>query len=310
MTNYSCYVDSGADTYGVNGTSLTCQIHRNYLTCDAGYYNATLSADSAPTYDNEKTVTALLANACVTVGSGYYSPADSVTRSTCPSGYSGSDGTREANTNCYASCSPKTIDNGTTTVVNEKEYYDGSAYPACTFNVNCNATYGASGNKTTSPTCTACTTGQYSAGGTATCRSCPADYRSGAAASSQSNCKTSCSAGTYVATAKEACVNVGVGFYAPGGSVAYGSTSTNRGQCASGLTTIGYGTGANEAADCGRKLHAGNNTIYLRSAERSTPSLRVKVGDTTFYGALSTSLSGALKVKNGSTTYSVVNDWQ
>ncbi len=80
--------------------------------------------------------------------------------------------------------------------------------------------------------------------------------------------------------------------------------------CTSPLTTIGYGTGANEAADCGRKLHMGDNVVYLRSAKRTTPSLRVKVGGTTFYGALSTSLSSAMKVKNGSTEYSVVNDYQ
>ena len=124
------------------------------------------------------------------------------------------------------------------------------------------------------------------------------------------DCKITCGPGQYVATENSACVNVGAGYYAAGGSVSYGSTSTNRSQCASGLTTIGYGTGANEAADCGRKLHAGDNVIYLRSAERTSPSLRVKVGDKTFFGALSTALSGALKVKNGSTTYSVVNDWQ
>ena len=124
------------------------------------------------------------------------------------------------------------------------------------------------------------------------------------------DCKITCGPGQYVATENSACVNVGAGYYAAGGSVSYGSTSTNRSQCASGLTTIGYGTGANEAADCGRKLHAGDNVIYLRSAERTSPSLRVKVGDKTFFGALSTALSGALKVKNGSTTYSVVNDYQ
>ena len=86
--------------------------------------------------------------------------------------------------------------------------------------------------------------------------------------------------------------------------------SLTRTACTSPLTTIGYGTAANEEADCGRKLHMGDNVVYLRSGKRTTPSLRVKVGDTTFYGALSTSLSSAMKVKNGSTEYSVVNDYQ
>ena len=100
-----------------------------------------------------------------------------------------------------------------------------------------------------------------------------------------------------------ACIAVGAGNWSA-------NDALTRTACDSGLTTIGYGTGANEAADCGRKLHAGDNVIYLRSAERTSLSLRVKVGDKTFFGALSTALSGALKVKNGSTTYSVVNDWQ
>ena len=230
--------------------------------------------------------------------------------STCPAGYSGSDGTRVANTNCYASCSAKSISNGTTTAVNSKEYYNGSAYPACTYNVNCNATYGAAGNKTTNPTCSPCGTGKYSAGGTATCSMCPENYRSGAAASSQAGCKISCGAGTWVAEEEGVCVNVGAGFYAPGGAVTYGATSTNRDQCDAGLTTIGYGTGANEEDDCGRKLHAGDDVVYLRSAKRGDKALNVKVGDKTFYGALSTSLTGALKVKDGTTTYSVVNDYQ
>jgi hypothetical protein len=108
---------------------------------------------------------------------------------------------------------------------------------------------------------------------------------------------------------KGVCKSVGAGYYYGGGVVSW-TTAQERGQCDTGLTTIGYGTGANEAADCGRKLHAGDNVIYLRSAERTSPSLRAKVGDTTFYGVLSTTYSSPIKVKNGSTTYSVVNDWQ
>jgi len=163
MAAYTCYVDSGADTYGVNGTSKTCAVKKIDLKCNGGYYNSTFNNSSTATQDSSnKTLTNLYANACQNVGAGYWSANDSLTRTAC----------------------------------------------------------------------------------------------------------------------------------------------------ASPLTTIGYGTGANEAEDCGRKLHAGANVIYLRSAERTSPSLRVKVGNTTFYGALSTSLSSPVKVKNGSTAYSVVNDWQ
>ena len=99
------------------------------------------------------------------------------------------------------------------------------------------------------------------------------------------------------------CVPVTAGYWSADGSL-------TRTKCDTGLTTIGYGTGANEAADCGRKLHAGSNVVYLRSEQRSTPSLKVKVGDKTFFGALSESLSGALKVNKDGKEYSVVNDWQ
>ena len=163
MTAYSCYVDSDADTYGVDGTSKTCWVNRSALKCNGGYYNTTFNNSSTATqYTANKTLTDLYANVCTNAGAGYWSANDALTRTAC----------------------------------------------------------------------------------------------------------------------------------------------------ATGLTTIGYGTAANEADDCGRKLHAGNNVIYLRSSARTSPSLRVKIGDTTFFGALSTSLNGALKVNNGGTEYSVVNDWQ
>ena len=126
-----------------------------------------------------------------------------------------------------------------------------------------------------------------------------------------SDCMIYCGAGEYVAVAAGVCENVGAGYYGIGGIVPQGSISANRGQCVAPLTTIGYGFGANEADDCGRKLHAGSEVIYLRSAPRTSPALNVRVGDDIFYGAMSTALSGKLKVKDvDNTTYSVVNDYQ
>ena len=130
--------------------------------------------------------------------------------STCPDGYAGSDGTRAANTSCYAACSAKTITGGSTTVVNAKEYYNGSAYPACTYNVNCKARYGASGNKTSNPACTLCNSTQYSAGGTATCEDCSnapehAYYSGGPFASSA--CEWLCKAG-YVNRTGNQCAQI------------------------------------------------------------------------------------------------------
>ncbi len=91
-----------------------------------------------------------------------------------------------------------------------------------------------------------------------------------------------------------------------------GADSLTRTACATGLVTCGAGLCANEAGDCGRKLHAGDNVIYLRSEKRTgvSPLLHLKVGDKMFYGNMSTSLSGPLKVKYNNTKYSVVNDNQ
>ena len=99
------------------------------------------------------------------------------------------------------------------------------------------------------------------------------------------------------------CKPVESGYWSP-------ADELTRTACATGLVTCGAGKCANEAADCGRILHAGNQSIYLRSAARTSPALNVKIGNQTFFGALSTSYSSALKVKNDGTTYSVVNDYQ
>lgn len=109
-------------------------------------------------------------------------------------------------------------------------------------------------------------------------------------------------------------MNVGAGNWCAGGTVAQTATLA-RTACATGLTTIGYGTGADEAGDCGHKFHAGDGVLYLRSVKKTTPSLNVKIGGTTFYGNMSTSVknmsdgvSKKLKVKNGNTTYHVYDD--
>ncbi|MDW2958624.1 MAG: InlB B-repeat-containing protein [Alphaproteobacteria bacterium] len=115
--------------------------------------------------------------------------------------------------------------------------------------------------------------------------------------------------GSFANVVDGSCGPVGEGKYFAGGQIKNFRTAQVPEQCPPNLTTIGYGTGANEAEDCGRKLHAGGNVIYLRSAQRTTPSLRVRVGDDVFFGSLSETIEGALKVNNG-TEYSVVNDWQ
>ena len=98
-----------------------------------------------------------------------------------------------------------------------------------------------------------------------------------------------------------ACVNVGAGYWSA-------TNALTRTACASGLTTIGYGAGADEAGDCGRVMRFGDSKLYLRSTKKTTPSLNVKIGDKTFYGNMSTSTKGKLRIKKDATTYSVHDD--
>ncbi|MBP5364133.1 MAG: leucine-rich repeat protein [Alphaproteobacteria bacterium] len=106
------------------------------------------------------------------------------------------------------------------------------------------------------------------------------------------------------------CSECGVGRYGPGGTTACSS-------CPTGLTTVGYGSGADEAGDCGRILHVSNGVLYLRSVKKTTPSLNVRIGNDVFYGNMSTeqmNMSGScednpeLKVNNGGTIYWIHDD--
>ncbi len=79
---------------------------------------------------------------------------------TCPSDTSRKVTTDAGNNNginsCYAACPTSiTITNGTTAAVNTKENYDGTKYPACTYNVACNTGYDAINNGSTKPSCAA-----------------------------------------------------------------------------------------------------------------------------------------------------------
>ncbi len=100
----------------------------------------------------------------------------------------------------------------------------------------------------------------------------------------------------------DTCVGVGAGYYSA-------ANVLTRSQCPTGLTTIGYGAGADEVTDCGRILHFGDDKLYLRSGKKTTPSLNVKIGDTTYYGNMTAGTGkGKLRLKSGSTTYSVHDD--
>ena len=136
-------------------------------------------------------------------------------------------------------------------------------------------------------------------GSTSTRNQCPANYRNGAAASSESGCQTSCAAGTYVATANAACTSVGTGYYRAAHSVNYGSTST-RTQC-----PAGYRDGAAAAAENGCTMSVGGGK-YLGTAKGTTLSScdagTFKAAHTVNYGGTS-----SCSACTGRTKYSAAN---
>ena len=154
--------------------------------------------------------------------------------------------------------------------------------------------------------CRQCDVGSYSAGGTATsCTACALTDHDSA-----SDCKIYCDGGSYISVANATqCSNVGAGYWAPSSTIPQGSVGS-RNACASGLTTIGSGLGADEAGDCGRVLNVGDEKIYLRSTKKTTPSLNISINGDVFYGNMSTATSGgsSLRINSGGATYRVYDD--
>ena len=151
-----------------------------------------------------------------------------------------------------------------------------------------------------------------SQGSTSSVSSCLTNYTiSGTVATNHdaaNDCKITCSGGSYIAAANNtSCSAVGAGYWAAASTVSQGSAGV-RNACDAGLTTIGSGAGADEAADCGRVLNFNGEKIYLRSESKTTPSLNVSINGTTYYGNMSTATKGSLRIKSGTTTYSVYDD--
>ena len=199
----------------------------------------------------------------------------------------------------------------------ENSYYTGSGSPEgndCPW--VCNDGFYRDGNE-----CLTCPPGMNCAGGGIVCPigmyadknqclACPSGYTDAQTNGAQSidMCQKRCDGGTYVATPESnTCANVGAGYWIGENYTNYGATGT-RNACDGGMTTLGYGAGADEAADCGRTLHVGDKSVHLRSARRTSPSLVVKYSDKLFYGDMSSNAPGNLKIKVGDTTYSVYDD--
>ena len=111
-------------------------------------------------------------------------------------------------------------------------------------------------------------------------------------------------------TSSSGCIDVEPGYWSPETYLGYGET-IERNQCPIGTTTVGYGHGADEAADCGQKLNIAGTYIYSKSSKPTTPSLNIMMDSgTTFYiGASSTNHTlSKLHLSDGATQYTIYDD--
>ncbi|MBR6685111.1 MAG: InlB B-repeat-containing protein, partial [Alphaproteobacteria bacterium] len=220
----------------------------------------------------------------------------------------------------YVAPSDKTV-TGCSTVTPNTVSYTGSKWNSNYYAVKAAKGYHVGDNNVANPTCVICGADKYQASDDSTatsCTSCLTNYHTygntAADHNAASDCLISCDGGYYLAKANNTtCSNVGAGYWAQGSMVAQGSVGS-RNACDDGLTTIGYGFGANEEDDCGRIFNYGNQKIYLRSAKRdaSQPALHVQIGDTIFYGTMQR-VSGpqsGFNAEYDGKNYMIINDNQ
>jgi len=241
----------------------------------------------------------------------------------CPTGYSyntqnGKESILQCQVYCDAGTYIATVGDATCTNVGNGYYADVSVvnYGDAGERTRCE-NGGATGTDTatSSEACLApvgdCEGATYMDSGS--CVACPTGYTYNTTAGKIAaiDCQILCPEGSYLATVNDtACTNVGAGYWGTGGAVNYGSTST-RNRCGTGLATIGYGHGADEAADCGRQLVLGGYTFYTRSARDTTPSLGFKTSDNLlFYLSVSDSdhTLSPLHLDSGVQQYTVYDD--
>lgn len=299
------------------------------VTVGEGYYgreaaatsvaqNATLARTQCPTGYRNGAATTVEANCAMSVAGGKYVAVakESAASGTCAAGYA-----KAAHTVTYGNTSSCAACTGATYAANTGQA-SCTTCPAATSLKSRVTGYGYWTSDNIHNTVNGCratiteddTRGNY----TLSCAICDGDYginTTCGGSSCMASTPQSCIGGYYWGAAnsgniwassvenikKVACIGVGVGYWS-------GANSLTRTQCATGLTTIGYGAGADEAADCGRVLHVGDTKLYLRSTKKTTPSLNVKIGNTTFYGNMSTATKGTLRINSGGTKYSVHDD--
>ncbi|MBO4626048.1 MAG: InlB B-repeat-containing protein [Alphaproteobacteria bacterium] len=318
-TEYTCSNCTGRTQYSDTGASECSTVDTGYYTtgctgndactgqsqCDGATYCVNGVQNNCPSgYDYDTTAGKVADTECVISVTGGH--------------YIGSAGQNSTNWGTCAKGSARathTVNYGSTSACSQctPGYYAASAgMTQCTA---ASKGYYVSGSGKTSQD--ACYAGKYQdETGQSSCKTCPATHPSGNwAITSINSCYRSCMGGSYMANKTDTtCTDVGTGYWAAKQNVYYNNAGT-RTACPAGTTTTGSGYGADEAGDCGRILHTDDTTVRLRSVKKTDPAFNVKIGETTYYGNMSTTehmttadSTKALKVKNGNTTYYVYDD--
>ena len=206
----------------------------------------------------------------------------------CPTGYvSNTQNGKESVYECQIHCEPGTYlanaNDASCTNVGNGYYTDDSLINWGDVGMRTRCQNGGVTNMTNAGSADACVPVGTCSGATymnsGTCEPCPTGYTDNTinGKTAATDCQLLCPVGSYLGTANATtCTDAGVGYWATGGAVNYGSTST-RTQCATGLTTVGYGHGADEASDCGRKLHLGDFILYTKTTKPTAPAINVQV---------------------------------
>ena len=310
-----CPTGYDADTTDNKESISQCKIH-----CNAGYYVLEEHDSSCTAADNGYYI------AAADIKYGEISDPDRCTNAPGHATYSGNAATNS----CPWLCDAKYYADDGACVDPGAGYYSAAGENerhACTNTKPSNSSYTSSASSNACPW--GCDTGYEESNGecvlismicqgatyldNGACTACPAGYDANTVSgkTSATQCQLVCPVGSYLATANDVtCTDAGAGYWATGGVVSYGSTST-RTACASGLTTVGYGHGADESADCGRKLHIGNYILYAKTTKPTTPAINIQPeNDSVYYVGVSDTNHSLtpVHVTQGNTQYTAFDD--
>ena len=124
-----------------------------------------------------------------------------------------------------------------------------------------------------------------------------------------------CPRGHYLPQLSEACDKCPENFYCPGGEYLYSENDVGIFACPNGTFTR---TGMWELTQCGRILHVGNDVLYLRSSQKTSPSLNFDMnsdGIAEFFGnmtlaniPMNSQTDKKLKINKNNQIYYVYDD--